>query len=438
MNAPKNEAPLLKYKEVLEKIQGHENHLLLGNGFNRGLGVNTSYANIFQKMIENNFGLYKEAEPLVKECGDDLERFIGRLVNDIDSGNTFLKKFVSNKVKLDFMQATHEIVKSAIKNVYSEKHEGIYLLLQCFTNYFTLNYDPLLYLLLLHFKSSKDQNNTALAMQPSLNFIEEDMNERENSIYKEIKHARNNGTLVMSGLDDDSVTTSDFKKLKKTRFISVITEYSEKNNKGWKSKDIQKVVNSLLEEEKKHKFLDKVDDGSRMLSLFGNENELVFYTASNTQNLFFLHGAFHIYKDGNLVKKITQQTDKALYERLEDILNSDGRDIVCVFQTDNKKDAIYESAYLKKCLNKLNTLSGVMVIIGSSLDDNDDHIFKEINESSIDTLYISTLDESKNKMHESAIKKFPAKSVHLFDALSISYELPDVKNIASNIVEVDV
>lgn len=417
---------LLDYKEVLDQIKGHENHLLIGNGFNRGLGVNTSYSSIFQKMTERDFGLYKEAESLVKECGEDLERFIGRLTEDIDSQNHFLKKFVANKIKMDFMKATHEIVKTTIKNAYAVENAGVHILLNHFTNYFTLNYDPFLYLLLLHFKSGKEAEDTALAMKNSLKFIEKDLDTRENNIYAEIRHAREHGTMVMSGVDENSATTSDFKALKKKRFITVITEYSEKNNKRWKQKDIEAVVNSLLEEEKKYKLQNTVDDGSRQLSLFGGEKAYVFDIESATQNLFFLHGAFHIYKDGKSVRKITQ-TDKALYERVEDILNNDELDLVCIFQTENKIVEIEKNPYLTKCLNKLKTLSGVMVIIGSSLDDNDDHIFKEINDSNINTLYISTLNTTKDKMHEKALEKFPTKTVYLFDAESISYELPDAQ-----------
>jgi hypothetical protein len=214
----------------------------------------------------------------------------------------------------------------------------------------------------------------------------------------------------MSGVGDDSATTSDFKSLKKAHFVTVITEYSEKNSKGWEKKDIEAVVNSLLEEEKKYKLQIKVDDGSRQLSLFGGEKEFAFDIKSATQNLFFLHGAFHIYKDGKSVKKITQ-TDKALYDRVEDILNTEDRELVCIFQTINKKDEIEKNAYLTKCLSKLNTFSGDMVIIGSSLDDNDDHVFNEIRKSRLDTLYISTVDELKSQMHEKAVQKFPSKSI---------------------------
>lgn len=69
------EKTLLKYPEILKKIDGKECHLLLGNGFNRGLGINTSYSAIFQKMLQNDLGIYKDAKDIVKKCGDDLEKF---------------------------------------------------------------------------------------------------------------------------------------------------------------------------------------------------------------------------------------------------------------------------------------------------------------------------------------------------------------------------
>jgi len=424
MKKAMKEIVLLKYKDVLERIQDQENHLLLGNGFNHGLGVNTSYHNIFQKMMENDHGLYKNVEKLVQESGYDLESFIGKLINDIDSNNTFLKKFVNNKIKLDFMKATHEIVQSAIKNVYAEKNEGIFLLFNKFTNYFTLNYDSFLYLLLLKFKSIKNNEENAIVFQPSLKFIEDDMNERENNIYTEIKDARKNGKLIIDVGNDLNSTMSPFNSLTKTHFITEIKEYSKSNNKGWKNRDIVKVVNVILEEEKKNNILENIDDGFRQLKLFDEESNYYRINA-NTQNLFFLHGAFHIYKDGKQERKITQRSDKALYERLEDVLNSEERDIVCVFQSDNKKGAINESKYLNNCLNKLKSISGKMVIIGCSLSDNDKHIFEQINNSGIKILYISTLAAGKEVMYKKAKKIFSSKSFFLFDAKSISYELPD-------------
>lgn len=417
---------IMSYQEVLAQIKGNENHLLLANGFNSSLGVGTSYKDIFEKMIELNPGLYNEATSLIAECGWDLEKFLGELGKAIKPGNTFLEKYAQSKVKIDFMEAAHQIVKSKIKGVYAEKNEGIFLLLQNFCNYFTLNYDTFLYLLLMHYKPTDNSNQDTIAFQSSLPFMERNLNLRENNIYEEIKRAREEGVLRMSFGADEVPLESDFNKLTKTNFTTSVKFYNEKNKKGWNVTEIKRVVSLILEDEKKIAgTLERVDDGSRQQTLFGPTPtpELVF-EEQLTQNLFFLHGAFHIYKDGNFIKKITQQTDKALYDKIEEVISTEGSDIVCVFQSENKKEAIDNNEYLKRCYDKLEGLSGNMVIIGSSLDDNDDHIFTQINKSHLSTIYISVFDteiKKLNKFVEKAKGKFPDKEVILFDAKTISY-----------------
>lgn len=418
------EITLLKYQEVLEKLEGAECTLLLGNGFNRGLGVNTSYSAIFQKMIQNDLGIYKDTEETVKKCNFDLEKFIGELIKDINEKNIFLQKYVANKVKQDFMRATHEIVKEGIKNIYAEQNEGVFILLKHFQNYFTLNYDSFLYLLLLNFKLEETEEIT-VAFQPTLKFIEEDMNVDQNNIYTEIKKARENGTVSIKFELNSNSTVQNLSELTKKNFISEIEIYSKSNNKNWKTSDIERVVKSLLEEEKKNNILKKVDDGSKPLRLFGSTTEFIFDVEKETQNLFFLHGAFHIYKDGEIEKKITQNADKALYDKLEQILNDNEKEIICIFQSENKIEAINKSEYLKKALKKLSTLSWSLVIIGSSFDDNDSHIFSQIESSNVDTLYISTRKNSKVNNFNKTKKLFPTKNVFLFDAESISYKLPN-------------
>ena len=415
---------VLKYSEVLERIKNQTNHLLIGNGFNYGLGINTGYEAIFNKMIENDRGVYKDAMSIVENCNYDLELFIGELEEDINSDNVFLKKYIRNKIKFDFMKAAHEIVKTGIKNIYAEKNEGVYLLLQNFTNFFSLNYDSCLYLLLLKYKPIDNEPNNVIAFEPSIKFIEEDMNAQQNNIYTEIKEARRTGKLKITFGDESDSLEKALNKLTKTHFQIEVNAYSKANNKGWKTKDIDKVVNLIFEEEKRNFFLKKIDDGSRQMSLFSNEREFIFDVNSITQNVFFLHGAFHIYKDGRKIKKITQESDKALYEKLEEILNNEEQDIVCVFQQENKIDAINQNEYLLNCYTKLGSLTGNMVIIGSSLADNDNHIFKQINNSGIETVFISSLMREIEKNFELAKRRFPSKKIYLFDAETISYEVP--------------
>ena len=94
-------------------------------------------------------------------------------------------------------------------------------------------------------------------------------------------------------------------------------------------------------------------------------------------------------------------------------------------------DVINKNGYLLNCHKKLRDLNGNMVIIGSSLADNDNHIFEQINNSAVDTLYISTLLKNKDESLQLAKDKFPSKKIYLFDAGTISYELPDdLKNKA--------
>ncbi len=416
---------ILTYNEVLEAIQNQVNHLLIGNGFNYGLGINTGYKSIFKKMIENNRGLYIEATSLVEQCNYDLEIFIAKLEEDIAHDNSFLRKYVRNKIKIDFMQAVHEIVKAEIKTIYAEKNEGIYILLQNFTNYFSLNYDSFLYLLLLKYKPIQNDLNNGIVFQPSIKFIEEDMDKRQNSIYSEIKNARLKGELEINVGDKSNSLKKSLSLLTRVHFSTEVKEYSKTNKKGWKTRDIDKVVKSIFEEEARNRLLNKVYDGSKQLRIFGDEYEFIFDTNSKTQNLFFLHGAFHIYKDGERVKKITQHSDKALYERLEDILNNEEQDVVCVFQQNDKIDVIFQNEYLLNCYNKLSGLTGNMVIIGSSLAENDNHIFEQINNSKIDVVYISILAKEIEKISELAKTKFPSKKIYFFDAESISYELPN-------------
>jgi len=418
------EVSLINYNDVITNIKDQENHLLIGNGFNRGLGIHTDYNTIFKRMIENNKGVYYYAQSIIEECDNDLEEFLGRLEADINEKNVFLKKYIRNKIKFDFMKATHEIVKSEIKNIYAEKNEGVYLLLQNFTNYFSLNYDSFLYLLLLKYKLSDNQDKKTIAFEPSIKFIENDLNEKQSNIYQEIKKAREDGKLKVYIGDDDASMTKSFKSMSKSPLVTVLKEYANTNNKHWASKDIERVVMKLLEEEQKIRIL-MVDDGSRRKDLF--EGQPVFDLKSRTQNLFFLHGAFHIYKDGIYNIKITQNIGKALYDKLEQVINDEEKDIVCVFQHNNKTDAIKSNGYLLKCLNKLGELKGNMIIIGSSLADNDDHIFEKINNSDIKTVYISTLKSKKEKNYHLAQKKFPLKNIVLFDAETISYELVDFK-----------
>ena len=387
-----NEITLISYQELLDQLTNDDisSHLLLGNGFNNSLGIKTSYSEIFSRMKKEYSG-YQDVEKYLEDEDFDIEKLIGHLKSFIKlNGGVFLENYIERKVKLDFMKATNEIVQESIKKIYKESNEKIYLLFKNFTNYFTLNYDPFLYLLLLKFKK------------------EEDLNEGLNNIYKKIKEAKNNGTLKITVNDNEKI--EDLRNIKKTQFEFIVKNYFK--DEDWKSVDIKKACDKIWKEEKRN----------NQLSFNDGFNEELF-CENKLQNLYFLHGAFHLIKHKNQILKITAKQNKSFVNKLEEAINSDSKDIICILtnQSEEKKKQIEENTYLNKCFNALSEIYGSLVILGSSLAENDQHIFAQINKSNITKIYFSSCEAHKERDYQRVNRLFNEKEVILFDYKTISY-----------------
>lgn len=406
-----SEIHLKNYEEVLQELEKSKpnNHLLLGNGFNLSLGIKTNYESIFNNMKENN----KDFESVITE-NFNLEEFIGeckaKIQDDNNPYSNFMKRYYHNKIKLDFMKAVTQIVTKEVKNIYQEKNEEIYLLLKQFDTFFTLNYDPFLYQLLMTFK--KDDKKLSIAFKNSLPEMKKMMDDESRKVLKEIEEGYNSGVLTINigndlrKLELSTLTKADFTKEMKLYFGKRIAQ-----------KELKKVIEYFwkIKASDKSKVLEKIDDG---FGLFGKE---LTFQNPKTQNLYFLHGAFHLYNKGKLIHKITQQSEKALYQRIEEIVEDAEENIICIFTDSNKETEIMQNEYLKNGLNKLTELEGAMLILGSSLADNDSHIFKKINDSKISKIYIATSEKQKEDDLTQASKFFKDKEIVLFDRDTISY-----------------
>lgn len=412
------EIRIVTYCQVLQELESTSqcSHLLLGNGFNASLGIATDYESIFERMIEENF-IYREIKQEIENQGYNIEELIDKLeqcLKEKGSISNFLKRYMENKVKFDFMKAASSIVRERIKGIYHDNNEKIHLLFKNFSSYFTLNYDTFLYLLLMKFKKSELDSSKVVAFQKSHLFRQQDLNEVQNEIYRAIKEARHNGKITAQ--INDQTLSVDLRISKKVFFQNVIEIYKNKANKNWTNKDIKKVCDQIWEEEaNNNNKLEHINDGFQGSLFKCNED----------QNIFFLHGSFHIYKNRECIRKITQTQDKAVYENLEETIQTSSKDVICVFtsKSEDKVNQIENDRYLERCLNKLSKLSGIIVILGSSLADNDSHIFSAINRSQINKIYISSSLSKKSKNLNKARKFFPDKEIILFDRETISYNL---------------
>ena len=420
-----DEINLENYCDVLEMLKSSESHLLLGNGFNCSLGIKTDYYTIFQRM-KNGYKKYARLDDLFDECNEDIEELLGKLNEQIKKGgeyDEFPKKYINDKIKLDFMKAASQIVREEIKNVYQKETRSIYLLLRKFTNYFTLNYDPFLYLLLMEFNKN---NKVAITWQNRASSIQEDLDSQNDGIYTKLKNAYDRGDIKTT-VDKQSV---DMKMSQLTKKEFELTAARHFKDSKWPKKILRNTVDLLWEEKQDNPKDLEVYDGlfpeySEKRSEISQQNNLF---EKRTQNLFFLHGAFHIYNKNGRPYKITQTTHSSLYNKLWEIIQDENKEIICVLKSTDKLGEIKDSKnrrYLKKCYDKLGEIEGNLVIIGSSLSENDEHIFTKINENTkIKTIFYSSSKKSKNKYHSRLKELFPAKKIILFDRDTVSYKKP--------------
>lgn len=154
-----------------------------------------------------------------------------------------------------------------------------------------------------------------------------------------------------------------------------------------------------------------------------------------SQNIFYLHGALHVFDAGAEVQKYTWcNTGVALVEQIRKALAEDRYPIyVAEGSSESKMKRIQHSAFLSRAYRSLASIGGTLFIYGHSLATNDDHILRLIGKGKVENLFVSIyggLDTKENKhivARAQALIDLRAKSrrkntlrVHFFDAASAS------------------
>lgn len=142
------------------------------------------------------------------------------------------------------------------------------------------------------------------------------------------------------------------------------------------------------------------------------------------QNVFYLHGALHLfYKNRDAYKIVADKyTGGTLLDITQKYQDNDIFPLVVTEgESQNKLDFINENNYLQYCYKKLSEINGVLFIHGHSLNDTDQHIFDAINDNpNIQEVYISIhlkSGETIDKKSKLAEKRFCRdKKLHYYDA----------------------
>ncbi|MDO3129669.1 DUF4917 family protein [Mycobacteroides abscessus subsp. bolletii] len=119
---------------------------------------------------------------------------------------------------------------------------------------------------------------------------------------------------------------------------------------------------------------------------------------SQSQEVFFLHGAMHLYAEGTRTHKLVHRTDANIIAQVKKNFARGRYPLVVTEGTkENKQARIAVSPYLSYCYSCLERLSGALFVHGVSLSENDQHILDAISapHSRVNVLFVGLFgDES--------------------------------------------
>lgn len=172
------------------------------------------------------------------------------------------------------------------------------------------------------------------------------------------------------------------------------------------------------------------DDGFRNPE--GREEEFVVWDVQNTnsQRVFYLHGALHIYDAGAELLKFTwSKTETALVDQIKRSLAQRQYPLIVTEGTcDQKKERIQHSNFLGRAYRSFAAIKNNLFIYGHSLAENDEHLLKLIDKGKVKKVFVGIYGDSEaagNRKIIERAKRIPfgrdsrsPAEVHFFDAAS--------------------
>lgn len=168
------------------------------------------------------------------------------------------------------------------------------------------------------------------------------------------------------------------------------------------------------------------DDGFRAPS--GNSDNANYVSweieNSNRQNIYYLHGALHLFESESELTKFTWiRTGVTLMEQINEALEKQSYPLIVAEGTSiQKMKRIMKSGYLQRGLKSLASIGGNLFIYGMSMSQNDDHIIGRIKKSKVSKLWLSVYGNPKNVANKEMMSRakalFENKEVNFYDASS--------------------
>lgn len=148
---------------------------------------------------------------------------------------------------------------------------------------------------------------------------------------------------------------------------------------------------------------------------------------SHDQNMWYLHGALHVFDTGTEVQKYTwKNTGIRLIDQIRDALSRDYFPLFVAEGTSAEKfEHIRHSDYLAKAYRSFQSITGALFVFGHSLASNDEHFLKVIERGKVQHLFVGLHGDVtspanahiiKRAAHMSAVRRGRELKVSYFDS----------------------
>lgn len=128
---------------------------------------------------------------------------------------------------------------------------------------------------------------------------------------------------------------------------------------------------------------------------------------SHDQNMWFLHGALHIFDAGTEIQKYTwRNTGVRLINQIREALSHDYFPLFVSEGTSVEKyQHIRHNDYLAKAYRSFSSIQGALFIFGHSLAENDDHYLRCIQRGKISHLYVGLYGDPSTDANKFIVRR---------------------------------
>lgn len=412
-------ADLMTWNEVEKQLSG-ECTVLLGNGFSRSY-CNSSFN---QQEILSRMPSLSGLKNLIdiEKCIQDTQEKVKDILPEVTVPKTIIDSWIKKELHKEFINTLYDMMPKSLNDITDFTDEKLVLyrnFVNNFSKIFTLNYDPLLYWMLMRFLNYGDEEYVKYSdLNEQLKNTDKN-SEEFNKLKKKVDNSNNKCMkAVRAEMYELYLKDKDYYKMSLSCKDKILIEKSineaqkeflikweklsdnlykalEENKENdeilmGESQSLDNMANSALETKLQYIEANKEDLKIRINDGFDGE----IWHKEMLQTIFYLHGAFHFMENDTGVLKVKSEEKKKMVDKIKEKWD-EGYVPLTVLESspEAKLNRIAKSEYLTKCFNELKNIKGMLVTHGLSFMESDQHIIDAINSNNnLEKIYIGVYE----------------------------------------------